>query len=117
MQGYVAIGAVDDGAIFGAEMNWVPGLSDHEIGNVDVAVGFDVLQNSLKFVFAEERSGDACKDAEVGVFERVLTGYGSLSGGLGIPRTELAVGVNFSGWERIVNGDGVGKWCVAADRG
>ena len=116
LQCHVAIGSVDDRSIFRGEVNGVLALRDHQIGNVDAAVGFDVLQNSLKFIFPEEGSGDAGKDTEVGILEGVFTGYGSLAGSVGVPRSELALRANFAGRQRVVQSDEVGERLIATDR-
>src|ERR1700730_463641 len=91
--------------------------SDHEIRYVDAALHLDVLQRALKFIFRGEHSSNAVEDAKIGILEVVLTRDGSLAVIAGVPRTELAVGANLTGRERVVERDDVKHRFVEADGG
>jgi len=112
----VAVGAVDEGMKVAGEMNGMLAASDGEVGNVDTAAGFYVLQCALKLVVGGEHSGDAVEGAEIGILESVTAGNWSLAGIAGIPRAELSLEANLAGRQRSVKGDGVGQGSAAANR-
>src|ERR1700738_1416606 len=101
-QVHIAIGAVDEGTVVSSHVNGMLAAGDHEIGYVDAAMRFDMLQNALKFVPGRENSGNATEDAEIGVLESVLTRDGSFARIVRVPRTELTLGANFAGWQGVV---------------
>jgi hypothetical protein len=112
----IPIGAVDDRLEFGGEMDGVFAASNVEVGNVDAAVGFDVLQDAAKLVIGGEHSGNALEDAEIGVLKGVMADDSGLAGIAGIPRAELTFGVNFTGRQRIVQRNVVLERRATADR-
>lgn len=112
----ITIGAVDDGLKVAGEMDGVLAAGNVEVGNVDAAVGFDVLQDAAKLVIGGEHSSNAIEDAEIGILKGVMAGDSGLAVIAGIPRAELAFGMNFPGGQRIVQRDVVLEWGVTADR-
>jgi len=114
-EGYVAICAVDQALVFGAERDDVFAASDAEIGNVDVAGGFDVSEDAGKFSGGGEHAGDAVEGGEVGVIESVSAFDGCLAHVGEIPGAEFASGVNFTGREGIGHGDVIGNGAVGTD--
>ena len=71
----------------------------------------------MKIVLRGKYSSETIEHSKVGILKRILSGECRLSMRIGIPRTELAAGSYFTGWERIVHGEVVEERTVAADRG
>jgi len=112
----VTVGAVDHRMECGMERYRMAAAVDFKVGDVHAAVSLDMLQHTLKIILGGERSGNAGKNAEVGVVKGVIAGHRSLRGIGEIPRAERASGVNLSRRERIVKGYAIGQMAVRGQR-
>lgn len=117
VEGDITVGAVDESLEFAGDVNGMMSIGDEEIGNVDGAARFDVLQNALKTIFGGKDTANAFEDAKVSIAESVFAGDGSLTGVIGIPRAETAVRIDVAGRKRDVDGNDVGHGIVATKVG
>ena len=69
----VSVRAVDKSVKSAVDVNGVFAANDAEIGDVNVASRFDVLEGAAEMIIGRQNSRDALIDAEVGIAERGIT--------------------------------------------